>query len=171
MTDGRDPKTYYDPDHVGRSIKIEIDAPASVVWDVLVDLPSYGEWNPFCVKCVSTLEMGAPVEMTITNFWDDTLATMVEYLCAFEPPKLLAWQMPWSEVWPYAGRRDQVIESLGPERCTYHTTDAYLGENGIHIMRFGNGWIEAGFNATCHALKKRAEAIWAERKAKQAAAE
>lgn len=169
MAEGFDPKSGYNPDHVARSIKVEIDAPASVVWEILTDLPRYGDWNPFCVKCVSTLEMGAPVEMTLANFWDDHLATVVEYVCAVEPEKLLAWHMEWSEEWPYAGRRDQYIESLGPERCTYHTTDAYLGENAIHIMRFGNGWIEAGFNATCRALKKRAEAMWAERRGKQAA--
>src|SRR5476651_2401618 len=81
-----DPKTGYNPDHVARSIRIEIDAPASVVWDVLVDLPKYGEWNPFCVKCISTLEMGAPVVMTIAMPWDPSeQATMTEYLCAFEP--------------------------------------------------------------------------------------
>jgi hypothetical protein len=169
MAEGFDPKTGYNPDHVARSIKVEIDAPASIVWEILVDLPRYGEWNPFCVKCESTLEMGAPVVMTLANFWDDTLATVVEYVCAVEPEKLLAWHMDWSEEWPYAGRRDQYIESLGPERCTYRTTDAYLGESAIHIMRFGNGWIEAGFNATCRALKKHAEAMWAARKAKQAA--
>src|SRR6185369_16369952 len=133
-------------------------------WEILTDLDRYGEWNPFCIKCVSTLEMGAPVTMTMTNFWNDETATFVEYVCAFEPNKLLAWEMYWTEAWPYAGRRDQFIESLGPEKCTYRTTDAFLGENGIHIARFGMGWIKAGFDGTCHALKKRAEAIWAEQK-------
>ena len=102
--------------------------------------------------------------MTMRNFWNDETATFVEYVCAFEPPNLLAWEMYWTEAWPYAGRRDQIVESLGPERCTYHTTDAFLGENGIHIMRFGHGWIKAGFDETCAALKKRAEDIWAKRK-------
>lgn len=157
-----DPKTGYNPDHVARSVRVEIDAPASVVWDVLVDLPKYGEWNPFCVKCESTLEMGAAVNMTIASLWDPSERNVVtEYLCALEPEKLLSWEMYWSEAWPYAGRRDQVIERLGPDRCAYYSTDAFLGDSAIHIMRFAHSWISAALTATAHALKARAETIYA----------
>ncbi len=170
MSESFDPKSGYDPDLVARSIRVEIEAPAAVVWDVLVDLPRYPEWNPFCVHCESTLEMGAPVRMTIASPWDPADRNqVVEYLCAFEPERLLSWKMDWSETWPYAGRRDQVIERLGPNRSAYYTTDAFLGDSGIHIMRFGHGWIKAGFDATARALKARAEAIWAERQQNRAA--
>jgi hypothetical protein len=167
MPDGFDPKSGYDPNNVARSITVEIDAPARVVWDVLVDLPKYGEWNSFCVRAESTLKMGDPVNMWIVPAWctRDEQIPIVEYLCAFEPEKLLSWQMPWSEAWPYAGRRDQVITTLGPETCSYYSTDAFLGDTGIHIMRFAGGWISAGFSATARDLKKRAEAIWAAEKA------
>jgi len=164
-----DPKAGYNPDHVARSIRVEIDAPASVVWDILVDLPRYDQWNPFCTHAESTLEMGAPVKMTIAMPWDTSeTAVMVEYVCAFEPEKLLSWKMDWSEPWPYAGRRDQVIEKLGPNRCAYYSTDAFLGDSGIHIMRFGCAWISAGFTATAKALKVRAEQIHAARQGKAA---
>jgi hypothetical protein len=171
MADMSDPRTGYDPDHVARSIRVEIDAPPRIVWRVLVDLPRYGEWNPFCVACQSTLEIGAPVAMTIASPWNPAERNqVVEHLCAFEPERLLSWQMPWSEAWPYAGRRDQVIERLGPERCAYYSTDAFLGESGVHIMRFAAGWVKAGFDATARALKARAEAIWASERATGAAA-
>jgi hypothetical protein len=164
-----DPKAGYDPDHVARSIRIEIDAPARVVWDILIDLPRYDEWNPFCTHAESTLEMGAPVKMTIAMPWDPSeTAVMTEYVCAFEPEKLLSWKMDWSEPWPYAGRRDQVIETLGPNRCAYYSTDAFLGDSGIHIMRFGCAWISAGFTATARALKVRAEQIYAAQRGKAA---
>jgi len=163
MQQGLDPRSGFDPEMVARSVTVEIEAPAAIVWDVLTDLPRYGEWNPFCIKAVSTLEMGAPVEMTLRNLWDDEVAVMTEYVCAFEPERLLSWEMYWTEAWPYAGRRDQIIAPLGPDRCSYRTTDAFLGENAIHIMRFAKGWIEAGFNATAHALKQRAETLHAAR--------
>jgi hypothetical protein len=166
MAMGEIDKTSFNPDHVARSVRVEIDAPASVVWDVLVDLPRYGEWNPFCVKCESSLEMGAPIVMTIAMPWDPSeISVMTEYVCAFEPETLLSWKMDWSEPWPYAGRRDQVIEKLGPEKCAYYSTDAFLGESGIHIARFGQSWISAAFTATAKALKSRAEQIYAAQKA------
>jgi len=172
MSESFDPKSGNNPDYVARSIRAEIDAPAQLVGDILVDLPRYGEWNPFCVACESTFEMGAPVKMTMAMPWDPAnQAVIVEYLCEWDPPNRIAWHMDWSEEWPYAGRRDQVIETLGPERSAYYTTDAFLGDSAIHIMRFGHAWIKAGFDQTALALKVRAESIWSDRQRKLTAAE
>ncbi|MFC6521032.1 SRPBCC family protein [Undibacterium arcticum] len=35
------------------SVKVQINAPASLVWDVLVDLDNYPQWNPYTVKVAS----------------------------------------------------------------------------------------------------------------------
>ena len=158
-----DPKHGYNPDWEARSKTVEIAAPADLVWDILVDLPRYGAWNPFCIAAASTLEIGAPIVMTMRNPWNDDTAQITEYVCVVDRPRRLSWKMDWSEAWPYAGRRDQYLETLGPERCSYRTTDAFLGDSGVHIMRFGNGWIEAGFNATADALRAYAEARHAAR--------
>jgi len=48
---------------------------------------------------------------------------------------------------------------LGPERCAYYSSDAFLGENGIHVMRFTGGWIKRAFDDTARAFKARAEAM------------
>jgi hypothetical protein len=159
MTEYFDPITGFDPANVARSETVEIDAPASVVWQVLTDLPRYGEWNPFCVRAESTLEIGAPIYMILTNFWNDQLAPNIEYVCAFEPEKLLSWELKHTPEWPYAARRDQVITALGLDRCSYYTTDAFYGETGLHVMRFCGGWVKAAFDGTALALKARAEAI------------
>ena len=54
-----DPVSGFDPDAVTVSETVEIAAPARVVWQVLTDMPRYNEWNPFCVRAESALEMGA----------------------------------------------------------------------------------------------------------------
>lgn len=161
-----DPFAVYDKASLVASDPVEIDAPASVVWEILTDLPRYGAWNPFCVHAESTLEMGAPVVMSLVDYTGGgQLAANVEYVCAFEPERLLSWELPDSAAWPYPARRDQMIEALGPDRCRYFSTDAFLGPNGIHVMHFCGAWVRRAFNDTARALKTRAEALHAERAA------
>jgi len=156
-----DPVSGYDPDAVTVSITAEIAAPASVVWAVLTDLERYNEWNPFCVRAASTLKMGDPMHMTLMNYAvPGTLVPNMEYICAFEPEKLLSWEMVHTEAWPYPARRDQVIEATGPSSCRYHSTDAFLGNNGIHVFRFAGPWVKRAFDDSALALKARAEALY-----------
>lgn len=164
MSDDYDPFTIYDPDIIAASDPIEIDAPAAVVWEILTDMPRYGEWNPFCVRAESTLEMGAPVKMSLVDYANPgRLVPNTEYVCAFEPGRLLSWEMPYDAAWPYPARRDQIITPLGDDRCRYRSTDAFTGDNGIHVMRFAGAWVTRAFNDTAKALKARAEAFHAAR--------
>lgn len=39
--------------------EIEIEAPPAIVWDILTDLSSYSEWNPFIVESSGAVELGA----------------------------------------------------------------------------------------------------------------
>jgi hypothetical protein len=86
------------------------------------------------------------------------LVPNVEYVCAFEPEKRISWELHWSEEWPYAARRDQIIEALGRARCRYHSTDAVLGDTGFHMMRFAGARLTRAFNDSACTLKVRAEA-------------
>lgn len=160
MRDMQDTLTRVDPSAIVVSERVEIAAPAAIVWEILIDLPRYGEWNPFCIAATSTLEMGAPVNMTLKSYIEpDATFPNCEYVCAFEPERLLSWELPHDDAWPYPARRDQIIETLGPESCAYHSTDAFLGPNGIHVMRFAGPWVKRAFDETAHALKARAEAM------------
>jgi len=152
----------FDPDAFVISKTVEINAPASVVWDILIDMEKYPEWNPFCVECESTLEMGAPVKMKLKSyvnagpeFFENT-----EFVCAKIPEKLISWELPHYDAWPYPARRDQIIESTGDNSCRYHSTDAFLGPDGIHVMRFAGPWVKQAFDDTADALKVRAEAMY-----------
>lgn len=157
-----DPNLAFDPDAFVVSETVEINAPASVVWDILIDMPSYGDWNPFCVACESTLEMGAAVKMKLKNYTTpaEEYFENIEYVCAYEPEKQLSWALPHYDAWPYPARRDQLIEATGPESCRYVSTDAFFGPNGIHVMRFAGPWVKRAFDDTAHALKAHAEKMY-----------
>ena len=163
MSTEQDPKLAIDPDAIVVSEKVVINAPASLVWEILIDMPKYGDWNPFCVECSSTLEMGAPVNMKLKSYVDAEPAYFnnCEFVCAYEPNKQISWALPHYDEWPYPARRDQFIEELGPEKCEYYSTDQFLGPNGIHVMRFAGPWVKKAFDDTAHALKAHAEKLYA----------
>ncbi len=154
-----DKLTYVDPNAIVVSKAVDINAPASVVWGILIDLPKYPDWNPFCVECESTLEMGAAVQMKLKSYvnCDPEFFENTEYVCAYEDEKLLSWSLPHYDAWPYPARRDQFIEATGPKSCRYYSTDQFLGPNGIHVMRFAGPWVKKAFDDTADALKARAE--------------
>lgn len=61
-----DPEAKPAPDGIFRwwiSTTTEIDAPPERVWSVLVDLPAYGEWNPFIVEASGTVAVGEQLSL------------------------------------------------------------------------------------------------------------
>ncbi|MGY0500337.1 SRPBCC domain-containing protein [Nocardia sp. FBN12] len=154
----------YDPATLVRSIAVEIEAPASVVWQVLTDLDNYPNWNPFCISARSTLEIGAPVEMTLADYSGATETfAYTEFVCAVVPERLLSWELRPTEVSPHAARRDQIIEHIGENRCRYYSTDAFLGAAAQEIMDDSGAWVKRAFDETAVALKMQCETLHADR--------
>jgi len=138
---------------------VDIDAPAQLVWDILVDLKNYNRWNPFCVMAESTLEMDAPVFMQlVSQTMPGELQPNVEYVCEIIEHRLLSWGAKWIDEFPYPARRDQILAETGTESCSYVSSDAFLGEHGWHVMTFCGPWVRRSFNDTARALKTYAEA-------------
>jgi len=141
------------------SVRVEIDAPASFVWDILIDLPRYPEWNPYTVRVESTLKLGAPVHLYLAGT-NENPSYNLEYLVAFEPGRLLSWEQYPTETDTNAARRDQVIEAIDAEHCAYYTTDQFLGVNADKIMADFGDWVKQGFDSIALALKQRAESLY-----------
>ncbi|OCC25633.1 polyketide cyclase [Croceicoccus estronivorus] len=157
-----DPVNGFDPNAVTESATVDIAAPARIVWDILCDMPRYNEWNPFCIRAVSELKMGSAVDMTLINYAaPGPTVPNCEYICALEPERMISWEMKYTPEWPYPARRDQVITPTGPDSCRYYSTDAFLGETGIHVFRFAGPWVKRAFDHSALALKARAEAFFA----------
>ncbi|WP_314036881.1 SRPBCC domain-containing protein [Dietzia sp. CH92] len=161
MTDLNIPE--YDQSTLVRSIDVEIDAPAGIVWGVLTNLEAYPEWNPFCISARSTLELGAPVEMTLKDFSGGSgTFPNTEYVCAVIPERLLSWELIATDDDPKAARRDQVIEPISGDRCRYYSTDAFLGVEARQIMEESGAWVKRAFDVTALALKQRSESLYAD---------
>lgn len=162
-----DPLSGFVPEAFVASDTFDIAAPAAIVWEILTDFANYNDWNPFCVRAEAKLEMGSPVVMKlVTPIAPGVLVPNCEYICAIEKERLISWELPFHEAWPYPARRDQIIEPSGPESCRYVSTDAFLGRHGIHVMNFCGGWVKQAFDNTGRALKARAESMHAQRRAR-----
>jgi uncharacterized protein YndB with AHSA1/START domain len=145
------------------SDRVEIEAPASFVWEVIVDFASYSEWNPFTVRVDAALEMGSPVVLHLPDPSKpgETFETH-EQISVIEPPHHLQYNTGDSIPGVHA-IRDQWVEDLGDGRSAYRTTDVFSGEHAKPIFDMQAEWVTNGFNATAHALKTRAEQLWATR--------
>jgi hypothetical protein len=149
--------------HVVTSVTVEIAAPASFVWDVLVDYPRYPEWNPYTIAVETTLEVDDRIDLTLPSpdGSGDTILNR-EFIRVVDPPHHLRYDTG-SEYQGLLGMRDQFITELGPDRCSYVTTDTLSGELADLVMETNGDWIKAGFDAVAHALKARAEQLLAAR--------
>jgi uncharacterized protein YndB with AHSA1/START domain len=145
--------------HVVTSVTVEIAAPAAFVWDVLVDYPRYPEWNPYTVQVDTTLAIGSPIDLTLpAPDGSDTTFVNREFIRVVDPPHHLRYDTG-DELPGIFGIRDQWITELGPNRCTYHTTDTISGKYADIVIEKTGTWIKSGFDAVAAALKARAEQL------------
>lgn len=141
------------------SVTVEIEAPAAFVWDVLVDYAGYPQWNPYTIAVETSLELDDRIDLTLPNP-DGSDGTFVnrEYIRIVDPPHHLRYDTG-DEMDGVFAIRDQWINELGPDRCSYYTTDTLSGEHADLVMELTGDWIKAGFDSVAHALKARAERL------------
>lgn len=70
--------------------ELEIAAKASTVWEVLINLRAYGEWNPFIVEAEGQLSQGGIVAITINSQGNRERRYRCRVLKC-EPPSELRW--------------------------------------------------------------------------------
>jgi uncharacterized protein YndB with AHSA1/START domain len=148
-------------EHVVSSVVVEIAAPAAFVWDVLVDYAHYPLWNPYTVAVSTTLAIGDPIDLTLPAP-DGSATTFVnrEYVRIVDAPRHLRYDTG-KELSGVFAVRDQWVDARA-DHCTYYTTDTITGRYADQVVETTGDWVKAGFDAVAHALKERAELLWAE---------
>lgn len=145
--------------HRVTSVTVEIAAPASFVWDVMVDFGRYREWNPYTIEATTSLEVGAPIDLTLPAFdGSGGLFHTREFIRIVGHPQHLQYDNR-DQIPGVLGVRDQWITDLGPDRCSYYTTDTLSGEYAELAIEMTGDWMQSGFDSVAHALKARAEQL------------
>jgi uncharacterized protein YndB with AHSA1/START domain len=137
---------------------IEIAAPAERVWQVIVDLDRYPEWNPFVVACRSSLRVGEPIEMRVRVF-PFVAQPQRETILEHEPGRLLCYGLPRRGSGALVSRRCHEVEAQGASRARYVSRFELEGWMEPVVRTLLGRRLAAGFAAMSAAIGERAESL------------
>jgi len=137
----------------------EIEAPIEKVWQVMLDVQRYGEWNPFIVKVDADGPVRVGGRFVLHVRWPGGGARSAAQVTRLDGPS--AGRASWSYVvtgllstiGAVRATRVQSLESVGA-KTRYSTREDFSGwlTFALPIKK-----VQAGFDAHAAALKKRAE--------------
>ena len=136
----------------------EIEAPAERVWQVIVELDRYPEWNPFVVACRSTLAVGAPIEMRVRVF-PFFAQPQREQIFEHVPGRRLCYGLPGRPLGALASRRCHELEPLSPARSRYRSRFELSGRLAPLVRLLLGARLRAGFAAMSAGIRTRAETL------------
>jgi hypothetical protein len=155
---GGAPPAYTGPKGVVSEHRIGVQAPAEVIWALVVDLEGWADWNPLYPQASGQIRIGAPLDMTVQ-------------LPGMAPQKLKATLREWvpNEQLHYQVRalgglvsaiRYIEIEQLAAESCIVTNGEIMGGLLGPSVARSLGGKVRKGLRLMNEALKEQAERRW-----------
>lgn len=143
---------------------VEIDAPARVVFDTIVDVTSYPEWNPFIIRVepygVDITQPGVEFDLIVPSpLGVGVLRSPEVTLNALEPNLfrnggIIRYKSTISTAEQLGGPiRTQIVSELGPNKTLYEMEESFCGS----LADFSYDFAQEGFDAQTEALKTEAE--------------
>jgi hypothetical protein len=134
---------------------VEIDAPPARVWEVLVDLPAYREWNPFIVEAAGRVAVGETLSLRMAlPGWEPM--TIEPRLLVVEPGRELRWKGRLVLPGLFDGEHAFVLTPLADGRTRLDHVESFAGL----LLPIAKGLIhdatEESFRALDAALAERA---------------
>ena len=146
-----------------RTDRILIRAPIDLAWGVLTQVERYDEWNPFTPQARTDFRIGSPANLRVRM--GPAHMKVTETVCAFEKPRLIAWNKTFGTRRLLFTVREQHLEPAGDHQCTYHNTDRLTGVLAPVVWVCFAAYMRRGFNDVGMALKRHAEALYAQTRA------
>jgi hypothetical protein len=139
--------------------EITIDAPPSVVWEILVDLDRYAEWNPFVVEAEGTVDVGSKLRLRLLPPGGRG-TTFRPTVTIADPERDFEWLGHLGFAGVFDGRHHFHLEPL-PNGTRFVQSEEFTGVMVPVFARSLDTNIRAGFEALNQAIKARAEAAHA----------
>jgi len=133
-----------------------IDAPIDTVWNLLVDLPHYGDWNPWVTHAEGTVTPGAHVKVNvlmgpITEQADHVVMTVT-------PNTFFCWRDSGWNSWFVYGQRCRWLEQQADGKTHFHQQLLIDGALDVVAKVVNGPCLESGMAAETRAIKATAEA-------------
>jgi len=139
------------------SSEIIINAPIQKVWDVLVDLDNYYQWNTFTPKVITDFRIGSDVTLHVRLSKGKKLRIQKETILNLEEGTLISWGITSS--FPAKTERIQQLTKIDSHTTRYYTADKLTGILVPVIMLLYQEKIQHGFDAVALGLKKYSESL------------
>lgn len=132
----------------------EIGAPAEAVWDVLVDVARYVEWNPFLTLTATPERVGQRLSVTIRA--GKRTMTFAPVVTVFEQGRSICWAGKFLVPGLFDGAHELHLERIDSRRCQFTHRETFRGAL-VPFMGAVLSDTDAGFVAMNAALTTRAE--------------
>jgi len=139
------------------SSTIDIDAPASAVWDVLMDFESHPHWNPFIREIRGDARVGSRLRVRIGPPGRRAMTFRPRVLAA-TPNRELRWVGRFLAPGLFDGEHAFELTETSPTTCRLTQSETFRGL----LVGFAGSTLDAtaqGFDEMNHALRRRAESI------------
>lgn len=136
----------------------EIDAPAAAVWDVLTDLPHFGEWNPFIRAASGSTSLGGEVQVRVQPSIKAARLGFRAKVLVCERNRELRWRGHVLASWLGDGDHTFSIEPAADGRVRFEQREVFRGLLPHLAGRLLARETQRGFDAMNDALRRRAEA-------------
>jgi len=135
---------------------VTIEAPARLVWDVLVDFQDYTLWNPFIVKIEGAVRPGERLAIEVRRPGQRSM-TFRPIVLAADPDRELRWLGRVFLPGVFDGEHVFTIAPLGGDRVRFSQRETFRGLLVPFMPRSMWNGTQQGFEAMNRGLKERAE--------------
>lgn len=138
--------------------EIEIQATAERVWQLLTDLPSFPQWNPFIRKASGNIRVGERLEVKLQPSGASAM-TFRPTVLKVEPNREFRWLGHLLVRGLFDGEHCFTIEPLGESRVRFTQREIFKGLLVPLLARRLDADTRRGFEEMNQALKARAEQV------------
>ena len=136
--------------------RIEINAPVTLVWQVLTNFAGYQHWNPYVVKASGELKVGGRIN-AVLHQPRRGLIPMHTTIVTLTPNAELHWVGRMGLPGTFTGNHHFLLQADGPDRTIFTQHEDYAGL----LIPFLKDMLErdtlAGFVLMNEAIKREAE--------------